>query len=464
MFPCRASYTRLSLQEGPACGMFIPVDRAGGAEDEVDSGGEWEPQGAPLVAAFAPVQGSAAARDAASWRMMRRTVAGAVVLVALAPLLLITSPRRPPRDANVEATVISSPRVVAADHLAQPGLLEEAPWKPILGPIEKFKASSRRSGPSCTSFGCGAFAPGRSCQCNSKCQVYMDCCPDFRSTCAMGSPPESGLSFSAASSGRAASSPVGGPPTAAAGGTRSVGKIALDEADRENPDLLVWPHKPTCICIFDVDRTLTAKQGHASECEGAEEVPGVDDSSYGGGGLVLSELGRRLNTTFCGQCYRGVVSHGYASGADSKEREVLLSALGGISWTLSDVWSPPAPRVQSTLVVGAPDMHKQDSVRGILQWLMEERGVKLSDERVFFYDDNAVNTPPFVGSGFNARQISCGSQEGAIGLCGGRTSEVVPVAGVVPCEGTAVVLRPEPTPAPAPARGMTASPFPASAG
>jgi len=114
-----------------------------------------------------------------------------------------------------------------------------------------------------------------------------------------------------------------------------------------------------CLCLFDVDRTLTCKQGQASRCPGVKEVHGVRDTAYGGGPLVLSELAQRLTDTFCGQCYRGVVSAGHVSGLHSKERKVLLDALGGPRWTLSDVWSAATPNVSSMLVIGAHDYYKQ---------------------------------------------------------------------------------------------------------
>mmetsp|Transcript_21514 Transcript_21514/g.56090 ORF Transcript_21514/g.56090 Transcript_21514/m.56090 type:complete len:320 (+) Transcript_21514:135-1094(+) len=45
-------------------------------------------------------------------------------------------------------------------------------------------------GHSCAAFGCdGAWKPGQSCQCNSDCCAYGNCCPDFHSMCGACSPP-----------------------------------------------------------------------------------------------------------------------------------------------------------------------------------------------------------------------------------------------------------------------------------
>jgi len=197
--------------------------------------------------------------------------------------------------------------------------------------------------------------------------------------------------------------------------------------------------QPRCLCLFDVDRTLTSKQGQASRCPGVREVYGVRDTAYGGGVLVLSELAQRLTETFCGQCYRGVVSAGHVSGLHSEERKVLLEALGGPRWTLSDVWSAATPNVSSMLVIGAHDYHKQDVVRSMVDWLRQAKGVKVEDHEVYFFDDSSHNTPPFTGTGFNARQVSCKSRgrsfkERAVGFCGGKVSEAVRGRGVKTCD------------------------------
>uniref|UniRef100_A0A7S0AUE0 Uncharacterized protein n=1 Tax=Pyrodinium bahamense TaxID=73915 RepID=A0A7S0AUE0_9DINO len=194
---------------------------------------------------------------------------------------------------------------------------------------------------------------------------------------------------------------------------------------------------PSCLCIFDMDRTLTCKQRWAKNCPGTKEVPGAYDTAYGGGPLVLSDLAHHLGETFCSACYRGVVSAGMASGQGSEMRSSVLDMLGGINWTLSDTWSHPAPHVTSMLVVGAPDKKKQDTVRDMVRWLQEHKGVTIEDRRVHFFDDNDFNVPPFEDVGFNARQISCGSRDGKVGLCGGLAREVVEELGVQSCAAEA---------------------------
>eukprot|EP00435_Cladocopium_sp_Y103_P001942 s272_g1.t1 len=47
-----------------------------------------------------------------------------------------------------------------------------------------------------------------------------------------------------------------------------------------------------CLCIFDIDRTLTSKQGmqDLDKCPGSKGSDGIKDTAYGGGDLVLSQL------------------------------------------------------------------------------------------------------------------------------------------------------------------------------
>ena len=86
------------------------------------------------------------------------------------------------------------------------------------------------------------------------------------------------------------------------------------------------PPTPTedCVCIFDIDRTLTGKQGDVSTCPDNKLESSIWDTAYGGGWLTLSEAAQKLPETFCNSCYLGVVSAGDAGGHHSPERPFLL--------------------------------------------------------------------------------------------------------------------------------------------
>uniref|UniRef100_A0A7S0FCC0 Uncharacterized protein n=1 Tax=Pyrodinium bahamense TaxID=73915 RepID=A0A7S0FCC0_9DINO len=184
--------------------------------------------------------------------------------------------------------------------------------------------------------------------------------------------------------------------------------------------------KPACLCLFDVDRTLTGKQGALAQCPGNKVIPGVTDTAFSGGPLTLSALGQAVSSTFCGACLLGVVSAGGASGP--AEMAILQAHLPGVpTW-----WSGPGV-VTSPLVRGCGNNVKHICASGIRAWYEQHRHVKIPPSEVYFFDDLTGNTKNFAVMGFNARQVSCNSREGDIGLCGALPSEIVRMRGIFNC-------------------------------
>merc|ERR1719203_2235420 len=70
-----------------------------------------------------------------------------------------------------------------------------------------------------------------------------------------------------------------------------------------------------CLCIFDIDRTLTGqqKQSNTDPCSKNTPKPGIEDPAYDRGDLVLSEAGANIKTSGCKECYIGVISAGAPS-------------------------------------------------------------------------------------------------------------------------------------------------------
>jgi len=199
-----------------------------------------------------------------------------------------------------------------------------------------------------------------------------------------------------------------------------------------------------CLCVFDIDRTLTSRQGSAEDgvCPKSELVPGVEDNAYGGGTLTLSDFAQNLKTSACADCYIGLCSHGNADFDFSKERTVLLKKVMD-SKTMQDMVLKPSniewsdEELLSPYVVYSPDGEKQKHVAKILRWYRRQ-GIHILKENTFFFDDRADNVLPFEGTGMNARQISCGSRDmeigrGVVGLCGAVVDEVVKKKGVAAC-------------------------------
>ena len=192
------------------------------------------------------------------------------------------------------------------------------------------------------------------------------------------------------------------------------------------------PHPNPCLCVFDIYRTLTGRQSDLNTCPGNQVVQGVWDTAYGGGWLTLSQAAQTLDQTFCNRCYLGIVSHGTASGDGSAERSYLLdnvlvsrpfSRLAA-SNPQATYWSASG-EVVSPLVLGWPDGLKQNAVGGIVDWYAK-LGINIPAAKVYFFGDRTENIPPFQGTGYNAREISCQSRDysignGIVGLCGATT-------------------------------------------
>jgi len=199
-----------------------------------------------------------------------------------------------------------------------------------------------------------------------------------------------------------------------------------------------------CLCVFDIDRTLTSKQGQHDVCPGSSASDGIVDTAYGGGDLVLSALAAaRISGTFCEKCYLGICSHGDGSGANSREREELLhqvlrsDAMDKFQMKPQNAaWSDM--KLLSPYVVAQPDGRKQDAVAQILEWYASQQ-VCIPKSNTYFFDDKDANILPFRGTGMNAHQISCDSRDpqlgwGEVGFCGATLPEIRDQKGVTVCK------------------------------
>lgn len=176
-----------------------------------------------------------------------------------------------------------------------------------------------------------------------------------------------------------------------------------------------------CLCVFDVDRTLTAKQGW-NDCPGIEAHPEVPDWAYNGGTLLLSDLALGIKDSFCGQCYYGMVSAGTASGPNSIERGILDGLVESQYDVGGYIEGCPSP-VWGTKVMACGEGIKQRAVDDIIIWL-GTNGVTIDPSKVHFFDDKTDNIGGFVGGGYHAHQVSCASRDSNRGGCGGTRSEL----------------------------------------
>lgn len=199
------------------------------------------------------------------------------------------------------------------------------------------------------------------------------------------------------------------------------------------------PSGGDCLCIFDVDRTLTGSQFDVSNCPGNLVQQGVRDTAYRGGDLTLSQLAQALESTFCSKCYIGSISHGDASGQNGVEQGILHDRLAtGEKGSLVSSWKSGCSEI-AALLTDCHDGYKQTGVPSIIQYYEQTAGATIAPKDVHFFDDRTVNIESFQGTEYNARQISCQTRDwddgygGAIGLCGAELSEIVETTGQVMC-------------------------------
>jgi len=206
----------------------------------------------------------------------------------------------------------------------------------------------------------------------------------------------------------------------------------------------------SCLCVFDIDRTLTGKQEQTRQCPRNRVVePPVTDLGYGRGKATLSALAAEgINKTFCNQCYLGITSAGHGSGENSPWNAYILDHImrGAKHDSFFDShpeykrWSH-GTNVRSPYVLGQGNRLKQNAVELIRQWFAGPgRDICIRPSNVYFFGDRTENIEPFSLKGLNSREISCGSRDpdlyrgtGMVGFCGARPEEIKREQGNILC-------------------------------
>eukprot|EP00928_Gymnodinium_smaydae_P033342 TRINITY_DN23909_c0_g6_i1.p1 TRINITY_DN23909_c0_g6~~TRINITY_DN23909_c0_g6_i1.p1 ORF type:complete len:408 (-),score=35.30 TRINITY_DN23909_c0_g6_i1:208-1389(-) len=303
------------------------------------------------------------------------------------------------------------------------------------------KSSAQEPG-SCKAFGCSGFRSWQSCQCNSRCTHYGSCCPDYVETCMPQCKTIGCESFHRGAACQCTSQ------------CKDYGNCCPDYEDvcsqnnQPTPAPPMPPMPPVpfnssgtngsapCLCVFDIDRTLTA--GQHERCPPSVRSPRdyIHDNAYGGGRLKISEVGGNIDKTPCTMCHVGIVSRGDAGGYNSRMRRYIFDhviqtntfktfaqlvpeALQWTDWNVRCIKT-----VSSPFVVRSPNNCKKYGVEGIRQWY-EKRGVNVAPNNVYFFDDHSSNIPEFENMGFNAFEIGCNRHRGQhISSCGATVEEI----------------------------------------
>jgi len=203
-------------------------------------------------------------------------------------------------------------------------------------------------------------------------------------------------------------------------------RVAIPDMSRKMPPVIEG-----CLCIFDVDRTLTAAQD--ALCPGNFVLEDVADSAYLGGPLSLSKTLVHLSDTFCRECFLGAVSDGRV--ASEEKAQELARRLQGInegpfSWSAAD-------NVTSPLLAECGSSSKAPCAKAIVNWY-ESKGVKIPTESVYIFDDDATHMAAGISSfGYNFHQVSCASRDtinaNMTGRCGATLEEITRTHGSRQC-------------------------------
>lgn len=192
-----------------------------------------------------------------------------------------------------------------------------------------------------------------------------------------------------------------------------------------------------CLCVFDIDRTLTAGQREHCPASVQNTAKYIYDNAYGGGKLKLSEVASMgISKTACSKCHTGIVSRGDAGGTNSDMRKYILDnvmqtdvvkalvAKGKVQLTWTDLRLQCRGHVASPWVVHSENNCKKYAVEGVLNHY-GSMGIKIPRSEVYFFDDHDTNIPEFKDFGFNAFEIGCDTRDLVhTSRCGAVVSEV----------------------------------------
>lgn len=196
------------------------------------------------------------------------------------------------------------------------------------------------------------------------------------------------------------------------------------------------PKDLKCLCVFGFDRTLTAAPDQG--CTGSEVVYDAEhqlihDYAWGCSqdgpqcALTWSDAAVNYKSTFCSDCYSGLVTTG-SKGTDV-EAEALSNLLpnhGTEAWVGTE-------NTDDCLAGGSAFLQfcndKLKAVQLIMKYYMDQ-GMDFDDADVYYFSDTAHSVNQFQNSSFTAKQVSCASRatttdsSSTIGKCGATVAEI----------------------------------------
>ena len=134
----------------------------------------------------------------------------------------------------------------------------------------------------------------------------------------------------------------------------------------------------SCVCAFDLVRTLTGRRGVSAECRSNSAL------SH----LTVSDAGAHLSRSFCARCFLGVVTEGDGGGSASSLRRIMYSYLtspgllgfGGAwrgdhsAWDVVNAANASSPKVDQPIAMYVEPADKYVAVRAIVDLYRRRTG------------------------------------------------------------------------------------------
>jgi len=174
-----------------------------------------------------------------------------------------------------------------------------------------------------------------------------------------------------------------------------------------------------CLCVFDFDSTLVS-WSTTDKCHDTQKTGNYNSHHTE---ALRAEGSYRLSETDCSACYVGLISAGSVGSTHDDRRKDVVDQLQKGGKLLTEKWNPSGCENSgdSPLIISCHD--KPQAMSGILKYYKNKEGIDIADDDVHFFDDQPNNIVVFEGTGWHAKQVSCGTTGGTTGGLKGHSAD-----------------------------------------
>lgn len=169
-----------------------------------------------------------------------------------------------------------------------------------------------------------------------------------------------------------------------------------------------------CLCVYDYDSTLVS-WSTTDHCPDTQKTGLFNSHNHE---ALRAEGSVRLSESGCSACYQGVISAGSVgspSVGDRRKDVVDQLKKGSGGKLLTEEWNPRGCENAGNSPLISSCRDKPAAMAGILKYYKDKEGIEFADDDVHFFDDQPYNIITFEGTGWHAKQVSCGTTGGTTG-------------------------------------------------